>query len=209
MKRADLPAAVLAKLLVLDDQAQDLARKVADAERGITSARAGLTGGFQRQSEYDDLYTTLKQLVADKPILERKQHALQCTLSSCKSWLDGLPENTVLEPVEVEVNGDDVAAVRARIKTAEDELRALRAVPVPAPDIQQKIEDYVRSMARPKVSGVGNGEKLDVDWPNNNVVSMMALLHGEAMVEVLMKEVDRTANSPMPPAARQKRITKL
>jgi hypothetical protein len=38
---------------------------------------------------------------------------------------------------------------------------------------------------------------------------MMALLHGDAMVDALMREVARTANDPMPPALRQQRVAKL
>jgi hypothetical protein len=96
-----LPAPVLAKLLALEQHAKDLSQRVAKTQDGIASARTRLTGGFARQSEYDDVTASLKQLVADKPVLEKKLHSAQSTLSSCKVWLDQLPKGAVLEPVEV------------------------------------------------------------------------------------------------------------
>jgi hypothetical protein len=43
-----------------------------------------LTGGFQRQSEYDDLRKALDQLVADKPVLERRLRAAQSVHAACR-----------------------------------------------------------------------------------------------------------------------------
>jgi hypothetical protein len=216
-----LPAPVLAKLLALERHAKDLSQRVAKTQDGITSARTRLTGGFARQSEYDDVTASLNQLVADKPVLEKKLHSAQSTLSSCKVWLDQLPKDTVLEPVEVKADGHDLKEVRARSKTAEAELAALRAVPTPSADIEQRIRDYVQSMARPEITGVGSGERLKVIWPGAgwdssgpreyraDILPLIAMLHPDAMVAALMREVERMANDPMPPAARQKRIVKL
>jgi hypothetical protein len=111
--------------------------------------------------------------------------------------------------------------VRAQLKDAEAELAALRAVPTPSADIEKRIHAYVEAMGRPTISGIGNGERLRVNWPGSgwdsngprehraDILPMMALLHGDAMVDALMREVERVANDPMPPAARQKRIAQL
>jgi hypothetical protein len=67
----------------------------------------------------------------------------------------------------------------------------------------------------------GRGERLKVIWPGAgwdssgprehraDVLPMMALLHGDAMVDALMREVERMANNPLPPAARKRRIGEL
>jgi hypothetical protein len=81
MNYSKLPAPILAKLLALEQHAKKLAERVAKTQDGIASARARLTGGFEKQSEYDDLRASLKQMVADNPVLEaatarRAAHAL-------------------------------------------------------------------------------------------------------------------------------------
>jgi len=221
MNRRNIPAPVLSKLVELDEQTEYLTRKVSETEGGIADARRRLSGGFEKQVEYDDLSASLKQLVADKSILECKLRAAQYTLSSCKAWINQLPDGTVLEPVDVKVNGHDLEEVRARLKDAQDELKALRAVPRPSADIEERVRAYVREMARPDITGVGSGERLKVIWPGAgwdssgprehraDVLPMMALLHGDAMVAALMQEVERMADEPLPRAERKRRIAAL
>jgi predicted nucleic acid-binding Zn-ribbon protein len=88
MKRNKLPNGVLSRLVELDEQVEDLTRKLANTEQGIADARGRLTGSFSKQAEYDDLSASLKELVADKPTLEKKLHTAQSVLSNCKVWLD-------------------------------------------------------------------------------------------------------------------------
>jgi hypothetical protein len=209
MNYSKLPAPVLAKLVALEESIEDLSERVARAEYGITAARSRLTGTFQKQSEYDALMASLKQLVADKPVLEQKLHTAQRTLSAGKAWIDRLPPNTTLEVVEAKTDGHDLDAVGDRLKAAQDELKTLRAAPTPSVDIEERIKRHVAEVARPKISGIGEGHTLEVIWPYNNIVSMMALLLGDGMAEVLMAEVTRMANDPMPPAARKQRIGEL
>jgi hypothetical protein len=165
MNYTDLPASVLAKLLALESAPKELERRVAAAEHGIEHAQRRLTGGFHRQSEYDDTRRALDQLVADKPALEKKLCVAQSVLSACKVWLDRLPAGTVLEPVTIDVNGHDLDEVRAKLEAAQAELKRLRGVPTPSADIKERIHAYVESMARPQISGIAKGEKLKVIWP--------------------------------------------
>jgi hypothetical protein len=180
-----------------------------------------LSGGFDKATEYHDLRAALDQMVKDLSVLKKKQHAAQHALSACKDWLDKLPPNTTLEMVEVKTDGRDLEEVRAQLIAAEAELAALRAVPTASADIDERVKAYVREMGRPTISGIGKGEQLRVNWPGSgwdsngprehraDILPMMALLHGEAMVAALMREVKRIANDPMPLAARQKRMAKL
>ena len=221
MKYAKLPAPALAKLLSLEEAVEELTQRVAGTQDGITSARARLTGGFRKQAEGDDLTASLKQLIVDKPILEIKLHAAQSVLSNCKVWLDRLPEGTALEPVEVKANGHDLSSVRTRLEAAQGELAHLHAVPTPSADVRQRVEDYVRSMARPTISGLGKGNRLKVVWPGAGwdtggpredraeVLPMMALLFHDAMVDALLREVERLTSGAVPLAQRAARIAAL
>ena len=75
----------------------------------------------------------MDKLVADKPMFENKLDSAQYTLTNCRAFLDALPDDAVLEPVaSVKPNGFDLDTVR-RIEDAEDEVKRLRAVPVPTP----------------------------------------------------------------------------
>ena len=92
----------------------------------------------------------------------------QYILDDCKAFLADLPDDVTLEPVKaVKPNGADLHTVRRRIADAEEEIARLSAIPVPAPDIEGHIEEYVSALARPKVTGVATGQRLQVSWPND------------------------------------------
>jgi hypothetical protein len=210
------PPAVLAKLLTMDEQAGQVTEQAARTEARITSLRAKLQGdGFSKELEQQ-----LRKLLDAQAALRWRADRQQSMLSACKGWLDGLPAGAVLEPVEVKADGD-LEEVRSRLKAAQDELAALRAVPMASADIEERVKAYVREMARPTISGIGDGERLKVTWPGAgwdssgprehraDILPMMALLHGDPMVAALMAEITRMANDPMPPAARKRRISEL
>jgi hypothetical protein len=150
--------------------------------------------------------------------LEKKLHAARSVLNGCKRWIGRLPEGTTLEPVEVNVAGQDVASVRATIKRVEVELADLRAVPTPSSDIRQRIERYVSDMGKPEVTGVGEGQQLKIVWPGAgydisgprtdraDILPMVALLFPDQMVDALMRQI---ASDPASVATRQKRIAEL
>jgi hypothetical protein len=157
----------------------------------------------------------------DKPVLEQELHAAQATLSSCKAWLDALPAGKVLEPVAIDVDGHNLDEVRAKLEAAKAELKALRAVPTPSEDIEQRIRHHVYSMARPQITGICKGERLKVVWQGADfdtrgpredsagVLPMMALLFPDAMTAALIGEVERMANDPVPMKERATRIAAL
>jgi hypothetical protein len=210
MKRSSLTAPVLSRLLELDEQMQFLSRKIDDTERAIANARVRLTGGFQEQEEPNDLRKALDEMVADLPVMERRCVRTRHTVSRCKDFLDKLSDDAVLETVMVNVNGHDLGPVQVRLKAAENELKVLREVPTPSTDIGQRIKCYCTEMARPKIYGIDKqGGKLEVIWPENNLLSMLALFHGDAMAAALKAEVERMSNDPMPPEARRERIAEL
>jgi hypothetical protein len=59
------------------------------------------------------------------------------------------------------------------------------------------------------VSGIGEGDELEVRWPRDDGVSLMAILQPEAMTKVILEEIERAASDPMPLAQRTRRMDEL
>ena len=210
MKANHFPNQVQAKLDTFERQVAHLTQQITNTQAAIAAARQRLGGGFERDQEYRDLRATLDKLVADQPILERKLDAARYTLADARAFLDALPDDAVLEAVtSVKPNGLDLDTVRRRIEDAEDELKKLASVPVPSADIKQRVKQYVAALGRPTVSGVTDGKKLEVSWPSNSAVSLLAVLLPDKIVEVILAEIERAANVPLPFEQRRKRMVEL
>jgi hypothetical protein len=210
MKANQFPPHIQSKLDELAQTTELLAEQVGKTKDAITGARQRLSGGFQSDQEFSDLRASLDQLVADQPVLGRKLRDAQFTLADCKSFLEALPSDAVLEPVAAAKLDDDLdlQSARQRIADATDEVRQLRAVPTPSPDLEREIKGYVSAFARPRVSGIASGQQLRVDWPTKDPIAVLAFLLPNEMVDALVKEVVRSGNTP-PPDERKKRISEL
>jgi hypothetical protein len=220
MNRQNVPAPALSKLLELGAEAEFLSDKVINIEKGIASARQRLTGGM-KQTDYDDLRTTLQTMVDDLPVLKRRCDTAQAIYTRCRAFIDALPDGTVLEPVKPNCDGHDLASVRTLRKAKEEERKALRALPTSSADIEQRIRADVEGLARPTISGIGKGEKLRITWPGcgwdssgprtdrAELLPMMALLFPDAMVNALMREIERMTNGVVPIKERVARIAAL
>src|SRR5262249_23766760 len=110
------------------------------------------------------LQAELERLLADQKVVQKRLQAEQAVSSASKVWLDRLPPDTKLQPVNVTAEGHDLDGVRRRIGAANAEIDALRCAPAPSKDIEGRVRDYVRGLA-PKVRGVGVGERLSIMWP--------------------------------------------
>jgi hypothetical protein len=208
MRRNLIPSEVQAKLDKLERQVAHWTQQVSKNQDAIADARDRLTGGFQKGEEYRDWRAALDKLIADKPIFEAKLDDAQFTLAECNAFLANLPDDATLQQsARVKPNGADLATVRRRITDAEDEIARLTALPTPAPDIKERIEQYVAALARPQVTGTGAGQTLRVEWPDD-VVSVLALLLPSEMTNALLKAVERQCSTP-PLAERRKRIAQL
>ena len=169
-----------------------------------------MSGGFEGDHEYNDLRATLDRLVEkDLPNAEAKLDDARYMLDDCKAFLADLPDDVTLEPVKgVKPNGADLASVRRRIADAEGEIASLTAIPTPSSDIEGRIEEYVAALARPKVSGVATGQRLQVTWPND-VIAVLALILPDEMTKALLQEVERQSNEQGSLKERNKRIAEL
>ena len=95
-----------------------------------------------------------------------------------------------------------------RPRPLQEPVAVLKRVPIPAPDIRQKVQSYVRGLTRPIIGGVDAGEVLTVQWPKELHV-LMAFLQPEALVERLMAEINRIANTPCALPEREQQIAEL
>jgi hypothetical protein len=218
-----LPQHVLAKLLSLDEGVEALSARAGAVERDIENRRARLWGNIRRADDNPrSLEAELEKLLAEQKVEQRRLQAEQAVRSVCKAWLDGLPAGTKLEPVAVTADGHDLAGIRDRIKAANAELDALKRAPAPSSDIEARVRDYVRGLA-PKVRGVGVGERLSILWPGAqsslgsgyisehtcDPLALLAALFPDRMLALVMGEVERMANDPLPVAQRAPRVAAL
>jgi hypothetical protein len=221
MNRDALPQFVLAKLLALDEAVAALKAGADEVERGIEDRRARLWGNVRRaDDEPRSLEAELNRLLADQTVLKKRLQAEQSVLSACKAWLDRLPAGTKLEPIPVTTDGHDLPGVRKRINAANAELGVLRRAPAPSADIEARVRGYLRGLA-PKVQGVGVGERLSIVWPGAQTptayiaehtcdpLALLTALFPDRMLSLVMTEVERMANDPLPVAQRPPRIAAL
>ena len=81
-------------------------------------------------------------------------------------------------------------------------------VPIPPSDIQEKVQIYVQGLTRPVVSGIALDEALTVQWPTG-LHALMAFLQPDVLVDRLIVEINRIANTPYPLAEREQQIAEL
>jgi hypothetical protein len=130
-------------------------------------------------------------------------------IQSCKAWLAALPPGTLLEQVNPAVeDGLSVCAVRGRIKKLKNQVEMLKGVPIPPSNVRDKVLTYVQGLTRPVVSGIALDETLTVQWPSG-LHALMAFLQPDVLVDRLMVEINRIANTPWPPAEREQQIAEL
>jgi len=153
-------------------------------------------------------------------VVQKRLQAEQAVSTASKVWLDRLPPDTKLEPVAVTADGHNLDNIRSRIKASNAELDSLRRAPAPSKDIEARVWGYLGGLA-PKVRGVGVGERLSIVWPGAqggnqyisehscDPLSLMAVLFPDRMLSLVMAEVERMANDPLPVAQRPARIAAL
>jgi hypothetical protein len=152
--------------------------------------------------EFDRLLAEQKAIHARRPIETD-------TIDRCKAWLAALPPATVFEQVAPVVeDGLSLTAVRARIKKLQESVAVLKRVPVPPSNVREKVQTYVQGLTRPIVGGIALGEALTVQWPRD-LHALMAFLQPEVLVDRLMVEINRIANTPCPLPEREQQIAEL
>jgi hypothetical protein len=160
----------------------------------IANLRDRFNGRIQREGDDPrQLGAELDRLLAEQKSLADRVPSASATLDACRSWLATLPPTAELEPVEVDIEGQLLPTVRARINQLQSEVATLKQAPTPAADIEQRIGAYVQKLAQPTIRGIGAGETLTVTWPDTLPALLAAVVPGP-MGESLMAQVQRTAS---------------
>jgi len=210
MDLSQAPAFVAAKMALLSDARAAAATRADELTAQISDVRDQLNGRAWRQG--DDpakLSIELDRLLAEQKTLQRQRPIEAHTIDRCRAWLEALPPATVLKQIIPRVeDGLSLRDVRERIKKMQGSVTALKGVPIPPSDIREKVRTYVEGLTRPVIGGIGTGEVLSVQWPTG-LHALMAFLQPDVLVDRLMVEVNRIANTPCPLAEREQRIAKL
>lgn len=130
-------------------------------------------------------------------------------LGRCRAWLAALPPKAVLDQIIPDVeDGLSLSDVRARTKKLQNQVEALKGVPVQASDIHQKVRTYVGRLPMPSIGGIASGETLTVQWPTG-LHALLAFVGPDVLAERLLAEIDRIANTPCPLAEREQQIAEI
>ena len=148
-------------------------------------------------------------MLAEQKALQARRPIEADTLARCRAWLAGVPSTTVFEQIIPDVeDGLSLPAVRGRIKKLKNQVEMLKGVPIPPSNIRDKVLTYVQGLTWPVVSGIGLDEALTVQWPTG-LHALMAFLQPDVLVDRLMVEIDRIANTPCPLTEREQQIAEL
>jgi hypothetical protein len=210
MNLHEAPAFLAVKLATLSDGCATATIRADELTAQISNLRDRLNGRIVRPGDHPEkLRAELEQRLGEEKALQRQRPIEADILGRCRAWLAALPPAIVLEQVAPVVeDGLSLTAVRARIKKLQESVAVLKRVPIPAPDIRQKVQSYVRGLTRPIIGGVDAGEVLTVRWPTELHV-LIAFLQPEVLVERLMAEINRIANTPCALPEREQKIAEL
>jgi hypothetical protein len=176
----------------------------------ISDLRDRLNGRVVRAGDHSEkLRIELERALEEQKMLQRQRPIEADILGRCRAWLAALPPETVLEQIIPDVeDGLALGDVRTRVRKLKDQVEALERVPVPASDIEQKVRTYVERLPMPNIGGIGAGETLTVQW-QTGLHALLAFVQPDVLVERLMGEIDRIANTPCPLAQREWKIAEL
>ena len=185
---ASLPANVLVRIAVLEQNCTGLATRLEAARRELQRLRAerintvpnavhdeasALIESDRVLGEWARIDDAIETQTTRCEALERRLRGAEGVVRSCKQFLHELPANARL--VEHNVDNvhalDDVDDIRSRLDAVKGEIARTTRTPTLSGDLGSRIADYVAdlaSKARPVISGTGDGETLRVSWPLND-----------------------------------------
>jgi hypothetical protein len=210
MNLHEVPAFVAVKLAMLSDACATATIRADELTAQISDVRDRLNGRVRREG--DDpakLVIELDRLLAEQKTLQRHRPIAADIMDKCRTWLAALPAETPLK--QIIPGGDDglsLSDVRARIKKLKNQVEVLKGVPILPPNVREKVQTYVQGLTRPVVGGVALDEALTVQWPTG-LHALMAFLQPDVLVDRLMVEINRIANTPCPLAEREQQIAEL
>jgi hypothetical protein len=205
------PHFLVTKLAALSHAAASAVIRNDELTAQIADLRDRFNGRVVRAGDHaEKLRAEIEDRLEEQKAFQRQRPIDMGILESCKAWLAALPPGTLLdEQVNPEVeDGLSLSTVRARIKKLKNTVETLKGVPVPPSNIREKVQTYVQGLTRPVVGGIALDEALTVQWPTG-LHALMAFLQPDMLVDRLMVEINRIANTPYPLAQREEQIAEL
>src|SRR6516165_732483 len=136
MELSQAPAFVATRMALLADGCATATIRADELTGQISHLRDRLNGRVQRAGDDSvKLGIEFDRLLAEQKALQARRPIETDILSRCRAWLAGLPSTTVFEQIIPDVeDGLSLPFVRGRIKKLQNEVQALKRVPVPAPN---------------------------------------------------------------------------
>ena len=156
MDLSNVPGFVSAKLAAFSDARATAAVRADQLTQELADFRDRWSGTKYRASdEHTDFRSEVDQRLEEQKLITARLSTFGRIIDDCRAWLEQLPSSTVLEQVTVAAEtGVTLPQVRAQINHFEAEVKALKQVPLPAVDIEQKVEAYIASLTQPVIRGV-------------------------------------------------------
>jgi hypothetical protein len=176
MDLSQAPAFVAAKKAQLSDARAAAATRADELIAQISFVRDRLNGRVVREGDHPaELRIELDRLLAESEAPQHQRPIETDTIDRCKAWLAALPAGTVLKQVIPDAeDGLSLTAVRARIKKLQESVAVLKRVPIPAPDIRQKVQFYVQGLTRPVVGEQAHAMLADIRQGRDPVIERKA-----------------------------------
>jgi hypothetical protein len=206
----EAPAFVAVKLAALADGCATATMRADELTGQISDLRDRWSGRAARQGDHPEkLRIELEQRLEEQKTLQRQRPIETDILGRCRAWLASLPPRAVLEQIIPDAeDGLSLSDLRARTKKLQNQVEALKRVPVPASDIDQKVRTYVERLPMPSIGGIAADETLTVQWPTG-LHALLAFVEPDVLAQRLLAEIDRIANTPCPLAEREQQIAEL
>jgi hypothetical protein len=195
---------------VIEERPHEARKRTAECSRHVAS-----------KDDYVALEAELPRLFEAQPKLRARADRAQSILSSCKYFLDQLPDGTALDIVEV-TPAADLPAVRAQIAKLGEERRSIINAPPSPQEMASEVRAWVVAVGEqgrpsmllrdnafaPKWGGSANVDPSDRP---RSVFGVLCWAVPDVVVACLQRELERTASalSLLTRAEREQRLQEI
>jgi hypothetical protein len=201
MNLAAVPPPALVKLLQLDQIAQQLSAAADRLDERVAALRhKGSGSGWNAAIESE-----LKELLAAQPKARQRADKAMHLASGCKLYLDRLPDDAVLDVVEVEPSGDLPATRTLLAALGEERKSIINAPPSPA-EMSAEVRRWVATVGEQGKPSMllrdnvfaprwGGGVASDPSMTPRNTLAFVCWLVPDAVAARFQQELEAQASA--------------